>query len=564
MIRLPQLFIVATLLGVAAFPLRAEPLAPPAPMPAGVAAKAAPVEQILPEKSKRRKAADEFFQGPVIQLEFQFTPQQWNTLRAQNREYTECTLIETDVDGKKTTYNSVAVKLKGAAGSFQPPDRKPGLTINMDKFGKNDRFHGMDKFHLNNSMQDRGYLNEFVAGEWCRAAGVPASRCTHVLVKWNGRDNGLYVFKEGFTKDFLSAFYEKNDGSLYDGHFIADVDSREMEKQQGDPNDRSDLEGLAAATKQADEKLRWQQLYERLDVDEYLRFLALESFLGHWDGYNFTRNNYRIYFDSKTGKASFFAHGMDNLLNDANGPLTRQPTSLVGAAVMSNPEWKEHYNKVLDALYTKVIKPTDWDTRIVEQGKKIMEALARQDPQKAAAFESNIRYERDRVRARIAGIGRLLSDPDAPQGPVAGVRPPPPPRAPLDWKDGVLKVGAGQWLAATGQAQTVDLDGQKCFHLTANPSFPVAIRRTLMLEPGRYRLEGELKVSAVNGEEPSGAGLNIRGGGAKSGVKGTADWQKVTCEFDVTAGDTMLLAELRASAGEAWFRVDSLQLVKAK
>ena len=32
---------------------------------------------------------------------------------------------------------------------------------------------------------------------------MPVSRCTHALVAWNGRPPVLYVFKEGFTKDFF-------------------------------------------------------------------------------------------------------------------------------------------------------------------------------------------------------------------------------------------------------------------------------------------------------------------------------------------------------------------------
>jgi spore coat protein CotH len=167
----------------------------------------------------------------------------------------------------------------------------------------------------------------------CRAANVPASRCTHVVVKWQGRDTGVYLFKESFTKDFLSYFYEQNKGSLYDPHFIAEVDGN-LEKQQGaDREDKSELKALADACKEGDQKKKWQSVYERLDVDEFLRFLAMETFLCHWDGYNFNRNNYRVYFDPKTGKANFFWHGMDQIYGDANWPVMRDPGGLVGQAV---------------------------------------------------------------------------------------------------------------------------------------------------------------------------------------------------------------------------------------
>jgi hypothetical protein len=88
-------------------------------------------------------------------------------------------------------------------------------------------------------------------------------------------------------------------------------------------------------------------------VDEFLRFLAMETFLCHWDGYNFNRNNYRVYFDPKTGKANFFCHGMDQIFGDANWPILRDPGSLVGQAVWSNPDWRTHYRKLAEEIYAK-------------------------------------------------------------------------------------------------------------------------------------------------------------------------------------------------------------------
>jgi hypothetical protein len=153
--------------------------APPAATPAPPATPATPpavpeaTKQNLPKKDKQRKAADEFFSGPIVYLEFEFKPEEWEYIKKDHRRYAECVVTETAPDGKKTVFKNTAVKLKGAAGSFQGPDGKPGLTISMDKFKGATRFHGMEKFHLNNGAQDGSLLNEFIGGEWCRASGVP-------------------------------------------------------------------------------------------------------------------------------------------------------------------------------------------------------------------------------------------------------------------------------------------------------------------------------------------------------------------------------------------------------
>ena len=533
-------------------PAPATPAVAPAPVvaPPTPPAPAAIPAPVIPKKDKNRKATDEFFNGPVRKLEFVWEPEEWEYLKQNNRRYAECDIIETMPDGTTKTYKHAAVKLKGAAGSFRGPDDKCGMTISMDKYKGADRFNGMDKFHLNNGAQDGSFLNEMVGGEWCRAAEVPASRCTHVLVKLNGRELGLYVFKESFTKDFLSYFYENNEGSFYDGHFIAEVDGA-LEKQQGDPKDKSDLKALADAAKIGDPKAKWAALEKILNVDQFLRSLALETFTCHWDGYNFNRNNYRVYFDPKTGKANFFCHGMDQLFTDPGGPVVRDPGSLVGQAVFSNPEWKKRYREIAEEIYNKVLKGRDWDARIAEQGKRIIEALQKQNPQWAKDYQGQITGAQQRVAARIAAIGKQFGDMPKP----------------FNWVNGVAKVNK-QWRGeGGGTLDEVQLDGQPCLHIRADANAAASWRRVVNLEPGKYRLEvmaRTLNVEDTGDASGRAVGLRISGAVRSAGVKGTTPWQKLAYDFDSTGADVILVAELRAPKGEVWFQTESFQLVRMK
>lgn len=525
-------------------------VAPPAPVAPVIPAPVIPAP-VIPKKDKNRKASDDFFNGPVRKLEFVWEPEEWEYLKQNNRRYAECDIIETMPDGSTKTYKNAAVKLKGAAGSFRGPDDKPGLTVSMDKYKGADRFNGMDKFHLNNGAQDGSFFNELVGGEWCRAAEVPASRCTHVLVKWNGRELGLYVFKESFTKDFLSYFYEKNEGSFYDGHFIAEVDGA-LEKQQGDPKDKSDLKALADACKIGDPKAKWAALEKVLDIDEFLRSLAMETFTCHWDGYNFNRNNYRVYFDPKTGKANFFCHGMDQLFSDASWPVVRDPGSLVGQAVFSNPDWKKRYREIAEGIYTTVLKGRDWEARIAEQGKRVMEALQKQNPQAAKDYQGQINGAQQRVAARIAAIGKQFGDMPKP----------------FDWRNGVARIGGKNWRGeGGGTLAEVQLDGQRCFHIRTDGSAAASWRRAVNLDPGKYRLEAFARTANVeDGGDESGraVGLRISGANRSAGVKGTTPWQKLAYDFEATGADVILVAELRSPKGEVWFQAETIQLVRLK
>ena len=552
---LPCLSLTTLLTLLASFVGRTLAQNPQPPIPVAVlepipVATILPTPQALGKKEKHHRHADEFFAGPIVHLEFTFKPEEWENLKKDNRRYAECTMIETAPDGKRTEYKDVAVKLKGAAGSSQGPDQKPGLTVSLHKYKGAERYHGMEKFHLNNGAQDGSLLNEFIGGEMSRAAGVPASRCTHAVVRWNGRDTGLYLFKESFTKDFLSYFYEKTDGSLYDGHFIAEIDGNLEKQQGGDKSDTRDLKELAAACKEGDPKVRWQKVSERLDLDEYLRFLAMEIFLAHWDGYNFNRNNYRVYFDPKSGRANFFIHGIDQVYGDANWPVVRDPGSLVGQAVWSNPDWKTHYLKLAKEIYEKALKPVDWDARIVAQGAKVMEALTRANAQWGKDYEGQIRGARSRVAARLASIGKQFGD--LPK--------------PIEWVNHVFTLGPKQWSAQGGGAlDEQQVDGKQCLHIRADGAAAASWRRTVVLPPGRYRFEAMVKTAGVEGGDDTGegAGLRISGGRRKgvNGLTGSAAWQRIGFEFD-GGGDAILVAELRSGKGEMWIQTESLQIVK--
>src|SRR6185312_1340486 len=186
-------------------------------------------------------------------------------------------------EGDKTFAN-VAVHLKGAAGSWRNFDDKPGLTINMDKFKDDQRFHGMDKFHLANSVQDPSYLSELICGEIFRAAGVPASRIGHALVVINGRKQGLYCLKEGYDKEFLKEHFKKANGNFYDGGFLRDIDQPlELIHTKDDVPDRKDLQALVAAAREPDAKKRFAKLDKLLDLDCFMSYMVVESLVWDWD-----------------------------------------------------------------------------------------------------------------------------------------------------------------------------------------------------------------------------------------------------------------------------------------
>src|SRR6185295_2089788 len=146
------------------------------------------------DKPKKQKpdVSEEFFSsGRIPHVKITLDQTNLAALKKDNRKYVKCTVR----DGE-TVHSDVGIHLKGAAGSFRGLEDKPALTLNFTKFKSGQRFYGLDKVHLNNSVQDPSYMTELLCGELFRAADVPAARTTHARVEFNGRDLGLFVLKE--------------------------------------------------------------------------------------------------------------------------------------------------------------------------------------------------------------------------------------------------------------------------------------------------------------------------------------------------------------------------------
>src|SRR5262249_47552545 len=140
----------------------------------------------------------ELFNGQVRTLRIEVSDANLESLRKEPRTDVRAIVREGDA-----TLPETALHVKGRTGSFRGVDGKPALTLTFDKFRPGQQFHGLTKVHLNNSVEDPSYLNEYLGAELFRAAGVPAPRVAHALVELNGRKLGLYVIKEAFAPEFL-------------------------------------------------------------------------------------------------------------------------------------------------------------------------------------------------------------------------------------------------------------------------------------------------------------------------------------------------------------------------
>jgi hypothetical protein len=280
------------------------------------------------------EALDDFFSlSEVHQIEIQVDQTGMASLLDSPREYVHA---QVEIDGKK--YEDVGVRLKGGAGSFIPLDGdypeisgdgngRPGKSafiIDFNRYEKGVNHLGLKKLTLNNLVQDNSCIHEYLGYFLFRKGGVPASRSGFATVWFNGEEKGLYAPIETPDNDeFLEKWFSTNEGNLYEGEYGSDLREESVElfdQDNGTDQSRQDLRELVAALDDASvEEDSLQVLEQYLDLPEYLTYAATEIFLGHWDGYARSANNYMIHHNPDDDRWSFLPWGIDQLFIDDMG-----------------------------------------------------------------------------------------------------------------------------------------------------------------------------------------------------------------------------------------------------
>ncbi len=546
--------------------------------------------ELPPAKAAHRESISDtlFTNTTVRRLSILIPPEGMATLRKYHwrREPEEETRVNVSATVREgdLVWTNVALHLKGAAGSFRPIDSKPALTLNFDKFADGQRFHGLQKISLNNSVQDPSFLHEKLCRELFLAAGVPVPRSDYAVVELNGRALGPYVLVEGWNKPFLKRHFKNAKGNLYDGSFGKDINNT-LPVNSGEQGDQKEVQQLYAVCTNGDIATRWVRLGEILDLDRFMTLQALDVMMWNWDGYAMNRNNYRLFFDQDTHKLVFMPHGLDQMFWQTNGALITGVKGIAARAVLQTPEGRQHLIDRIGQLRTTVFDVKAMTKRVNELSERVRPAVAEGGIGPAVQHSAWVKILRDRIADRAASIDEQL----------AGIHAMSP--LPLN-----AVVTLANWSSQTnaGQPDFARTSGDPgALRIGASNGPVVAMwKTTVWLEEGTYRLSGRVRTREVRtAAETARAGASLRVCSRRkisAGVhwdwfpyresrdpetrgeippihdvaplSGTTDWTEVTYDFELRQpmADLEILCELRAESGVTWFDLASLKLKRTK
>lgn len=266
----------------------------------------------LPPPLPPNGEARDFFQMPVDaeQADRKFTI----PLDATDFEY-----VKGRVKYKDESYTDVGIRFKGNAsfwGSHQTL-KKP-FKFDFDRFVAEQTFHGHKKLNFSNGLDDPSLMREKLGFDLFQKAGVPAPRAVYARLyltvegKYEQEYLGLYVMIEQVDKRFLKDRFGDGKGLLVKPERLMDLDYlgedwKDYErdyvlKSKKKTSDTTRLLQLIKFLHHSDDEQFAQEVEAFLNVDSFLRFLAVNTLLVNMDSYLGVGHNYYLYHNSTTGQ----------------------------------------------------------------------------------------------------------------------------------------------------------------------------------------------------------------------------------------------------------------------
>jgi len=223
------------------------------------------------------------------------------------------------------TVYDVGVRLRGNTSRYSA---KKSFKVSFNTFVTGQKFKGMEKMNLNGEHNDPSIIRAKLGWDILYSIGVPASRANHVRLYINNQYYGLYMSVEHIDEEFVESRFGNKDGNLYKCLYPADLTYRGASpssykftangyrvydlKTNIAADDYSDIAQLIQVVTQTSTSELPSKLEPIFNVNSFLKYLAVEALIGHWDGYSYNKNNFYLYKNTSTGKFEFIPYDVDN------------------------------------------------------------------------------------------------------------------------------------------------------------------------------------------------------------------------------------------------------------
>jgi len=295
----------------------------------------------------------------------------------------EFPFVHADFIAEGMTYKDVGLRYKGGGSYVMSGNRlKRNFKVELDHYNPDLRFHAQKKLNLNAGVMDPTGAREALAFAVYREAGVPAPRTAFAEVtltvpgKYDNELVGLYTLIEQVDKAFLADRFKNGKGLLMKpevrpspdmmrgplGHRGDDWEpykaALQPKRDAAKEEQRRVIEFTRLISLADDTKFR-KEIADYLDMDPFLRFLAVTALLANMDSFFVGGHNAYVYLNPETKKFIFIPWDLDLAFGGFflfGSPDQQADISLTHPyagehklvdRLLAMPEIKEKYDRVL-------------------------------------------------------------------------------------------------------------------------------------------------------------------------------------------------------------------------
>ncbi|WP_346879350.1 MULTISPECIES: CotH kinase family protein [unclassified Clostridium] len=355
------------------------------------------VEANATEKTTRPEYITNLFnKDDIMEIDIDIDEKLWNELadNAMEEEYYSANIT---INGE--TYYNVGLRAKGNTTLSQianddTTDRY-SFKVKFDEYIDGQTLKGLEKLALNNMMQDTTYMKEYLSYDLLNKMGVSTPAFQYASITLNGEPWGLYLALEVMEESYIERYYGTTGGNLYKPE-TTNMAKNNMPMEKGkeingpmgrntggadlvysgdehsnystifenaifDYTNEDDYDKIIAMIKSLNEDI--DDIEKYLDVDEVLRYFAVNTFVVNLDSYaSNMKHNYYLYeqdgicsilpWDYNLAFGAFQGESASNVINfSIDNPVadSLESSPLIGK-LLEVEEYKEKYHEYLNEI----------------------------------------------------------------------------------------------------------------------------------------------------------------------------------------------------------------------
>ena len=342
------------------------------------------------------------------------------------QNYTLNTYYPADFHFRGVRVARVGIRSRGS-GSRNPT--KPGLRVDFNRYISGQSFQDLKSVVLDNCVQDPTMLQERVNLRMFNRVGIPAPRASAARLYVNEEYFGVYSLVEPIDKSFLKRVYQDDRGYLYEytwsmpwnfellsedpafycpGLFDPKTNEKAPEAQLiyamvNEVNQRPDEPFPAGVSRY-------------LDLPQFQKYLAVETYLNEWDGFLGARGMANFYLFRPPGSNVFRFLPWDKdlaFLNKVSSIWDNAGRNVLTRRAFLSPELRRTFLASLMECADAAGGPNGWLEQEIGREYAMIREAALKDEKKPFSneyFEATMEWIVDFARQRPESVVEQVED----------------------------------------------------------------------------------------------------------------------------------------------------------